>query len=84
MPELYSLKDWECIQIEYKILLRGQEIDISNRNKDYTWKATIGKQPATDEQMSATISLLDYVKERRITIETTADLRHVYRTGKSD
>jgi len=65
-------------------LLRGQEIDISNRNKDYTWKETIGKQPATDEQMSATISLLDYVKERRITIETTADLRHVYRTGKSD
>ena len=42
-----------------------KEIDISCRYKDYTAAATLNQLPADDDQMSAILSFLDYVRERK-------------------
>ena len=42
-----------------------KETDISCRNKDYTYKVSIGKLPANDEQMSTTLMFPGLVKERK-------------------
>lgn len=41
-----------------------RRIDYACRFKDYTAKATVNNLPVSEEQMSALISLIDYVKER--------------------